>query len=51
MWHIEHVVSWGRRMLGMWDVPDAGCWGCEMWDVRFQAVGCSRCGMLGMQDV
>ena len=36
----------------MWDVGDAGCWGCGMfwmWDVL--DVGCWGCGMLGMWDV
>ena len=40
-------------MSGMWDVRDAGCWGCGMlgmWDVR--DVGCSECGMFaGIWDV
>ena len=36
-------------MLGIWDVQDVGCLGCEvfeMWDVR--DVECWGCGMLGI---
>ena len=50
---VQDVEYLRYRTLGMWNVLDVGCSGCEMfemWDVR--DVGCSGCGMLaGMWDV
>ena len=37
-------------MLRMCDVQGKVCWGCGMWDVDFEEVEFSRCGMFPMLE-